>query len=216
MADTKSAVTTDINIYLRQGASTFQNGRHQAAFDAFEMALKLALQNGDNAAARVCRQNMGAFFVAMCQAEKGLQHLLTALPPADEDTDPHSLGDLYFNLGIGYEMMSNLPEASRRFIDAAREYHMVEECIAQEAEAYTRSALLIQQCGGIIKAAQLFRMASDCFAKIHDFAYAATNLCHEANSLISIGCYDDALRAADECMILCQNVKNPDMKGIKI
>jgi tetratricopeptide (TPR) repeat protein len=213
MVDIVPPPTTDINIYLRQGAANFHSGRHQAAFDAFEVALKLAKQQGDCSAERVCKQNIGALYIAVSQPDQGLQHLLTALPSGNEAVDPQSLGDLYFNLGTGYEMIGNLSEASRHFIASAKEYHIIEECVVQEAEAYTRGAQLLQQLGGSRKAAQMFHLAADCYMKVSDYVYAATDLCQEANSLITVGCYDDGLRAANECMILCQRITSYEMRG---
>ena len=87
---------------------------------------------------------VGAVLIALKQAESGLEMLQRAIPPMNQ-RDGKSNGDLYYNFGLGYELLRNDAEAVKFFELAYEEYRMEKDNVRMENETIMKAGALYVQ-----------------------------------------------------------------------
>ncbi|XP_052102701.1 uncharacterized protein LOC127736175 isoform X3 [Mytilus californianus] len=200
------AAAVEVEKYSKQGTELLQSGHLTSAVKAFKYAYKYAGDLDDEYMERACAFNLGAAYIAMGQGEKGLNVLQQAVPSEDR-RDGRSNGDLYFNLGLGYETTKNIPEAIRYFNKALDEYRYERDNLAMEIETLSKLATL---CTTVQNhhLMNLYHQLAEAYAMQGNVEKQMWALCEKANSYNSFGDPQKAESAADECLKLsdkCQN-----------
>ncbi|CAG2235828.1 unnamed protein product [Mytilus edulis] len=200
------AAAVEVEKYSKQGTELLQSGHLTSAVKAFKYAYKYAGDLDDEYMERACAFNLGAAYIAMGQGEKGLNVLQQAVPSEDR-RDGRSNGDLFFNLGLGYETTKNIQEAIRYFNKALEEYRYERDNLAMEIETLTKLAVL---CTTVQNhhLMNLYHQLAEAYAMQGNVEKQMWALCEKANSYNSFGDPQKAEYAADECLKLsdkCQN-----------
>ncbi|XP_076105464.1 uncharacterized protein LOC143073654 isoform X4 [Mytilus galloprovincialis] len=200
------AAAVEVEKYSKQGTELLQNGHLTSAVKAFKYAYKYAGDLDDEYMERACAFNLGAAYIAMGQGEKGLNVLQQAIPSEDR-RDGRSNGDLFFNLGLGYETTKNIQEAIRYFNKALEEYRYERDNLDMEIETLTKLAVL---CTTVQNhhLMNLYHQLAEAYAMQGNVEKQMWALCEKANSYNSFGDPQKAEYAADECLKLsdkCQN-----------
>ncbi|VDI50643.1 Hypothetical predicted protein [Mytilus galloprovincialis] len=200
------AAAVEVEKYSKQGTELLQSGHITSAVKAFKYAYKYAGDLDDEYMERACAFNLGAAYIAMGQGEKGLNVLQQAIPSEDR-RDGRSNGDLFFNLGLGYETTKNIQEAIRYFNKALEEYRYERDNLDMEIETLTKLAVL---CTTVQNhhLMNLYHQLAEAYAMHGNVEKQMWALCEKANSYNSFGDPQKAEYAADECLKLsdkCQN-----------
>ncbi|XP_071170628.1 uncharacterized protein [Mytilus edulis] len=200
------AAAVEVEKYSKQGTELLQSGHLTNAVKAFKYAYKYAGDLDDEYMERACAFNLGAAYIAMGQGEKGLNVLQQAVPSEDR-RDGRSNGDLFFNLGLGYETTKNIQESIRYFNKALEEYRYERDNLAMEIETLTKLAVL---CTTVQNhhLMNLYHQLAEAYAMQGNVEKQMWALCEKANSYNSFGDPQKAEYAADECLKLsdkCQN-----------
>ncbi|CAC5409506.1 unnamed protein product [Mytilus coruscus] len=200
------AAAVEVEKYSKQGTELLQSGHLTSAVKAFKYAYKYAGDLDDEYMERACAFNLGAAYIAMGQGEKGLNVLQQAVPSEDR-RDGRSNGDLYFNLGLGYETTKNIQESIRYFNKALDEYRYERDNLAMEIETLTKLAVL---CTTVQNhhLMNLYHQLAEAYAMQGNVEKQMWALCEKANAYNSFGDPQKAESAADECLKLsdkCQN-----------
>lgn len=96
----------------------------EEACHEFTIAYDLSHMLNDKKALRACAFNLGATYIADCKFEKGVEILLQAFPPLKSNKNRN--GDLYYNLGRGYEGLGDKGRALDYYKKAAKDYEKEE------------------------------------------------------------------------------------------
>lgn len=121
-----------------------------------------------------------------------------AIPP-DNIREGRSNGDLYFNVGLGYESLGNTEEAVRNFSLAYEEYKFEKNNLEMEAEC-------LEKIGNVyLKKKNIF--ALDTFSKLADVYHLMGKpvkqveaLAQKAAQMHANGKVEEAETTADECL----------------
>ncbi|XP_063435380.1 uncharacterized protein LOC134716353 isoform X5 [Mytilus trossulus] len=200
------AAAVEVEKYSKQGTELLQSGHLTSAVKAFKYAYRYAGDLDDEYMERACAFNLGAAYIAMGQGEKGLNVLQQAVPSEDR-RDGRSNGDLFFNLGLGYETTKNIQESIRYFNKALEEYRYERDNLAMEIETLNKLAIL---CTTVQNhhLMNLYHQLAEAYAMQGNVEKQMWALCEKANSYNSFGDPQKAEYAADECLKLsdkCQN-----------
>lgn len=117
----------------------FQLPRDEA-IKKITMAYKHAQEMGNQFTIRACATNLGAMYISSGRkedAEKGLKYLDEARPP-DGCADSASNGDLFFNMGLAYEVLKSYKRANDYFEKAWSEYKKERDNLSMEIDTLKR------------------------------------------------------------------------------
>lgn len=94
------------------------------ALEKYKQAYDKAVELHNDFTIRACATNIGAAYIRFGTPEKakiGIRYLREAIPP-DDKADGVSNGDLFFNMGLAYNIMHELQDATHYFERAFAEY----------------------------------------------------------------------------------------------
>ena len=197
-------MATDIECLTKQGLEELKRGSLEHAQKAFQFAFQKAQELGDHVVMRACAFNLGAVYVAQNNPQPGLEMLYKAIPPM-KIKDGHSNGDLYFNIGIAFELMHRHGDAVKYFELALEEYQSSQQDNWEmEAEVGCRLGAQYLKLDNPLQAARGYGIAATAYANGVSSQQQVSTLCKQAAALLQAQRQEDALRAADDSIILCQ------------
>ena len=212
MEKNAAVLRADIDKSTKKGTGYLTEANLQKALREFDLALKQAHQLGDGFTIRACAFNVGAVYIALHQPEKGLELLQRAIPPPEEK-DGKSNGDLFYNFGLAYEALDRASEAVRYYELALEEYQSEKDNVSMETDVAMKAGDLYSELGEWLPAARAYGVAANVCARVEDRTKEAVSLCHQATSLLRGGRQENAIRSADDCMVLCQTVTEDQTLG---
>ncbi|XP_076465655.1 uncharacterized protein LOC143297277 isoform X2 [Babylonia areolata] len=137
------------------------------AVERYEMAYSQAKELGNAFTIRACATNLGAAYISLGskeEAEKGLSYLSEATPP-EGVSDCVSKGDLYFNIGLGYEIIGRLERAQTNMERAWEEYRSERDNLAMEIGVLKKLIQITQARQKIEEAVRWCRQLEESYAK---------------------------------------------------
>ncbi|XP_023932036.1 uncharacterized protein LOC106170949 [Lingula anatina] len=209
-------IVAEIDKFTRQGTQELSQGNSKKALAAFSNAFKRSLPLNDGFTERACAFNLGAVYIAVNEPKKGLELLQRAVPPLNGRDGP-SNGDLYYNFGLGYEALSDLPEAIRHYSLAQEEYRNELTNFQMESDVCLRLADLYTKLNKFSQAADSYRNAATVYLRLGDLPTQAKMMCKQAGLLIKVGDTDKAIEVTDDCLKMCKNIEeSPDIAKVMV
>ena len=164
---------------------------------------------------RSCAFNLGAVHIALHEAEIGLKWLQKAVPPVNE-RDGTSNGDVFYNLGIAYELLNNIEEALKYYELAYQEYHFQSNDRLMEVIVVKKAAVLCKRLKNPLQAVKFYKIAARLFFELENGMQQALCLSQMGAQLVRCGKYDGALETADDAMALCKSLRTDIVLGMKM
>ena len=199
------APSSDVDHFTCQGSKELQSGNLRKALDVFNKAFEHSLQLKDEFTIRVCAFNLGAVYIALRHPKEGLAMLQKAIPPP-QAKDASSNADLFYNFGLGYELLSADTEAVKYFELSLEEYQAQKDHAEMEVVVAGKLGSLYEKHKSLLQAARAYGIAAMACGKKRDTDHQILCMCQQANALLQAKKINDALDIADDCMILCQHI----------
>lgn len=207
-----SLPTNDIEQLTRLGTEELWHGSLSKATEAYQFAFQKAQQFGDHHILQVCALNLGAVYVA-CRYPQAAIDILQRAIPSKPVKGKHDSPDreLYFNIGNAYEQLQNDKQAVKYFELALEEYQLNDSDLDMEATVGCKLGVLYLKLGNPLQAARGYGIAATAYSKdVKTQHQQVQTLCKQATALLKAQRLEDALRAADDSIILCQRVNQSD------
>jgi tetratricopeptide (TPR) repeat protein len=182
-----------------------RSGNVKFALKHFSLAYEQSLPIKDDSTIRACAFNLGAAYVALRKPKQGLSLLQRAIPPP-KSSEAKCNGDLFFNFGLAYELLSVPIEAVKYYELSLEEYQTITKDHNMEAAVALKLGSLYSTLRSHLQAARVYSIAAMSHGKMRHLAEQIGCMCHQANALWRARKRDDALDIADDCMVLCQGV----------
>ncbi|KAL5005044.1 hypothetical protein ScPMuIL_018500 [Solemya velum] len=158
----------------------------------------------DEYAQRACAFNLGATYIALCKFNDGVTVLLNAFPPISE-SDKNSNGDLYYNLGRGYEGIGDKERALAYYKKAAKDYEKEDDNFEMLRETQQRIKFFTSVKGSSIRS-QKSNTYSDGSEAKDAVTMKTESMIKKAKELVREGEHKEAKSLADETSVyLCQS-----------
>ncbi|ESO92584.1 hypothetical protein LOTGIDRAFT_162494 [Lottia gigantea] len=122
-------LASQITEYSKSASKLLEDHKFEEAKSDFEEAYRISKLIRDPFTIRKCAFNLGAVYIRLCQARKGIEYLELAIPPDSVEDIFTNKGDLYFNIGLGYEMLKDYQNADSCFKKAFKDYRHFQENI---------------------------------------------------------------------------------------
>ena len=212
MKDNETKAAAVVDKYTRLGSDELLKGNLEKATELFETAFRRSQHTDDGFMSRVCTFNLGAVYIAQRDADKGLEMLQNAIPPMNTK-DGRSNGDLFYNFGLAYELQSNVTEAVKYFELALEEYQAERDNVQMVAEVSMKLGIFYSSLGSRLQSARCHGTAAASFHKVQDYGQQTLCLCQQGTALVQARKINDALEVSDNCMIMCQRVKELNTLG---
>ncbi|KAK3604713.1 hypothetical protein CHS0354_018953 [Potamilus streckersoni] len=189
---------------VRQGYKLIHK-EPQRALTFFKKAYKGARDLEDDKLERTCAFNLGALYIDLGKPKEGVEYLHKAIPPENEKDDK-SNGDVYFNLGLGYEKPDmDQKKAINYYRKAADEYES-ERNSARQTECLEKILKLQRVPGNDDELLRAYDDLVKLLDKEEQFNKKMSFLCEKANFLRSKKKIKEAEQAADECLNIQEKV----------
>uniref|UniRef100_K1QHT8 RNA-binding protein 8A n=2 Tax=Magallana gigas TaxID=29159 RepID=K1QHT8_MAGGI len=197
-------VAVEVEKFSKLGTQDLQNNHPERALESFKYAFKRSRElEDDGYTERACAFNLGAVYIALGNGKKGIEILNKALPP-DNTREGRSNGDLFFNLGLGYENVGNSEEAVRNFKKALEEYKVERDNVQMEAETLEKLGQLYFKTKNRF-AVDTFDQLAQAYDILKNPAKQLWALTEKANQQFANGLEEEAEKSAEECLKLVEN-----------
>ena len=196
-------VAAEVEKVTQEGTDYLKQGNLEDAQKSFQAAFDKAEELSDDFIGRACAFNLGAVHIALHNPLPGLELLHSALP-SSEVRDGRSNGDLYFNFGVAHELLQNDIEAARYYELSLEEYQKEKSNWEMEAEVGMKLGSTYSRSKNDLQAARGYGVAATAYARCQMHSEHALSLSKQATSLLQASRPSDALRAADDSILLCQ------------
>lgn len=194
----------EVEKFSKLGTQDLQNNHPERALESFKYAFKRSRElEDDGYTERACAFNLGAVYIALGNGKKGIEILNKALPP-DNTREGRSNGDLFFNLGLGYENVGNSEEAVRNFKKALEEYKVERDNVQMEAETLEKLGQLYLKTKNRF-AVDTFDQLAQAYDILKNPAKQLWALTEKANQQFANGLEEEAEKSAEECLKLVEN-----------
>lgn len=194
----------EVEKFSKLGTQDLQNNHPERALESFKYAFKRSRElEDDGYTERACAFNLGAVYIALGNGKKGIEILNKALPP-DNTREGRSNGDLFFNLGLGYENVGNSEEAVRNFKKALEEYKVERDNVQMEAETLEKLGQLYLKTKNRF-AVDTFDQLAQAYDILKNPAKQLWALTEKANQQFANGLEEEAEKSAEECLKLAEN-----------
>lgn len=194
----------EVEKFSKLGTQDLQNNHPERALESFKYAFKRSRElEDDGYTERACAFNLGAVYIALGNGKKGIEILNKALPP-DNTREGRSNGDLFFNLGLGYENVGNSEEAVRNFKKALEEYKVERDNVQMEAETLESLGQLYLKTKNRF-AVDTFDQLAQAYDILKNPAKQLWALTEKANQQFANGLEEEAEKSAEECLKLVEN-----------
>ena len=207
-----AGLEAEIDKYTQIGTDHLKQGQLEKALGAYKHAYNKSMQLNDDHTERTCAFNYGAVCIALEKPQKGLSLLQRAIPPSHQK-DEKSNGDLYFNFGLAYENLQSLEEAAKYYELALEEYQNERDNFEMESEIGIKLGSLYRQLKSPLQSARTYGIAAEALSHVNNLEEQTLVMCHQALQLLIAGKKDDAVETSDDCMVLCQKVKEGEVLG---
>ncbi|KAL3867028.1 hypothetical protein ACJMK2_044269 [Sinanodonta woodiana] len=213
-------MTTNNNQSKRELRNNVKQGyrlihtKPQEALTYFKKAYKGARDLEDDKLERTCAFNLGALYIAQGQSKEGVEYLHKAIPPENKKDDK-SNGDVYFNLGLGYEKMASSATVTEQdthrktavnnYRKAADEYES-EKNSARQTECLGKILELQTGSGSVDEVLRAYDDLNKLLEKEEQFNKQMSFLCKKANFLRLKKKIKEAGEAADDCLNINEKV----------
>ncbi|XP_050400967.2 uncharacterized protein DDB_G0290301 isoform X2 [Patella vulgata] len=196
-----SELADEITSCSKNASKYLQEQNFELAKRDFEEAFEISKQIRDPFTQRKCAFNLGAVYIRLGKATKGIEYLELAISPSSNHKDGNA--DLYFNMGLGYEMLHEFMTAVDYFKKALKEY--------KESDANTNDVMIIETLEKLARNSRYLKLhleAADWYEELGALYQTRGN---EEKRLVSIGEQIVQLRKAnerDKCLNLVLPITN--------
>ncbi|KAK3743119.1 hypothetical protein RRG08_063980 [Elysia crispata] len=190
----------DVERFSKLGIENLHQGQIQQALEAFTNAHKSAQALGNHGyMQRACAFNLGALLISMGRFNDGL-HYLNLAKPDEGCRDGRSNGDLFFNYGLAYEGLKNIPESRRYFEKALDEYISEHSNVKMEADTTRRLGQLCVTSCLFSEAEAWMKKLIQAYESLGDKENRYQAEAERANLLLKMGRVEEAEEIADDCV----------------
>ncbi|XP_078620839.1 uncharacterized protein LOC144887464 isoform X1 [Branchiostoma floridae x Branchiostoma japonicum] len=207
------SLSTEIDKCTQLGNEELNKGEQDKALQAFAAAYEKSVLLEEKYTERACAFNLGAVYIAMGQPQRGLELLQRALPKDEDEKEPQSNSDLYYNLGLGYDQMRRYEEAIRYYEQAIEAYGKDGGNPLMEGEALTILAFAYTNLHKPSQAAKCHSQAAGMYEKADDVERQALALNFQATCLLESRRVPECEEALDRCREVCGNMKEGEVLG---
>ncbi|XP_058854756.1 tetratricopeptide repeat protein 24-like [Acipenser ruthenus] len=204
-----AAILADIEKLTKSGSQVLADDHHERALSIFKKAYLLSLKLPEGQAQKACLFNLGAAYIAVGKAKKGLKCLMKCKLKEPEGRD----ADMYFNIGIAYEEMKEYSKAVKFYQKAVNDYG------AHQADNTADALIKLAYCSVNLKdpasAAHSFRLAGQSYQQAGRWDYAAMALRECASYMIHSQKFSKAgvQQVLKECHQICKGISHSSLKG---
>ncbi|XP_048753430.1 tetratricopeptide repeat protein 24-like isoform X2 [Ostrea edulis] len=193
----------EVEKFSKLGTQDIQNNHLERALESFKYAYKRSKElEDDGYTERACAFNLGAVYIAIGDSKKGIETLNRALPP-DNIREGRSNGDLFFNLGLGYENIGNTEEAVKNFKIALEEYKIERDNVQMEAETLEKLGQLYLKTRNKF-AMETFDQLAQTYSILDNHAKQLWAQTEKANQQFANSMSEEAEKTAEECLKLAE------------
>ena len=192
-------------------------GRLEKAKHEYKVAYKHSQRFYDQSIKRACALNLGAVYVALLEPGKGVKMLIKALSPDGSTDDDNSNADVYFNLGLAYEMQENYTESLKCFKLCLSEYKLNPSNsvnIRIITDVTVKCAMMYSSIGNVPEAAQFYDEAAQCYSTQDKFTEQAVCLMKLAPLLLQLKHGMETLEACDNAFSLLAKIPDENVKSM--
>ncbi|XP_058851637.1 tetratricopeptide repeat protein 24-like [Acipenser ruthenus] len=204
-----AAILADIEKLTKSGSQVLADDHHERALSIFKKAYLLSLKLPEGQTQKACLFNLGAAYIAVGKAKKGLKCLMKCKLKEPEGRD----ADMYFNIGIAYEEMKEYSKAVKFYQKAVNDYG------AHQADNTADALIKLAYCSVNLKdpasAAHSFRLAGQSYQQAGRWDYAAMALRECASYMIQSQRFSKAgvQQVLKECHQICKGISHSSLKG---
>ncbi|KAK6179232.1 hypothetical protein SNE40_011640 [Patella caerulea] len=183
-----SELADEITSCSKNASKYLQEQNFELARRDFEEAFEISKQMRDPFTQRKCAFNLGAVYIRLGKATKGIEYLELAISPSSNQKDGNA--DLYFNMGLGSEMLHEFSTAVDHFKKALKEY--------KESDANTNDVMIIETLEKLARNSRYLKLhleAADWYEELGALYQTRGN---EEKRLVSVGEQIVQLRKANE------------------
>lgn len=193
----------EVEKFSKLGTQDIQNNHLERALESFKYAYERSKElEDDGYTERACAFNLGAVYIAIGDSKKGIETLNRALPP-DNIREGRSNGDLFFNLGLGYENIGNTEEAVKNFKIALEEYKIERDNVQMEAETLEKLGQLYLKTRNKF-AMETFDQLAQTYSILDNHAKQLWAQTEKANQQFANSMSEEAEKTAEECLKLAE------------
>uniref|UniRef100_H3APS9 Uncharacterized protein n=1 Tax=Latimeria chalumnae TaxID=7897 RepID=H3APS9_LATCH len=193
----------------KAGSQALHHNDANQALCIFKRAYLHSLNLSEQQVQNACLFNLGAAYIAVGKAKKGLKCLVRTKLKGSQERD----ADLYFNIATAYDTMNEYCNSVKFYEKAISQYKKHE--VGSIADAQIKLGYCFTNTGEPSSAAHAFREAGLLYQNAQKVNDAAMALREATKYMLQSDTFSksDVLQVLSECLQLCKEITDPTLQG---